>query len=58
MNQSERKTLIQCAVKLVRLGREPERERNNLREIVKQGYPCDSIRVNETCHSFLSLRQK
>ena len=58
MNQSERKMLIQRAAKLVRLGRELERERNNLRELVKHGYPYDSMQVSETLRGFLSLQQE
>ena len=57
MNQSERKIRIQRAVKFVCLGRELEREHNNLHEFVKQGYPYESTWVNETLHRFLSLQQ-
>lgn len=58
MNQSERKILIHRAAKLVRLGRALERERSNLRELVKQGYSYDSMQVNKTLRSFLSLQQE
>jgi hypothetical protein len=40
------------------LGKKLEMERNNLRELVRQGYPYDSIQVNETLQSFLSLQQE
>lgn len=58
MNQSERKILIQRAVKLVRLGKKLEMERKTLRELVKQGYSYDSMQVKETLRSFLSLQQE
>lgn len=58
MSQSERKILIQRAAKLVRLGRDLERERSNLRELVKQGYSYDSLQIKETLRGFLILQQE